>query len=186
MHLVSVLSAMLIFASTANGFLSPATIPRCSLTATKPCNKDDSSAYFSSADSSNNGGIDPSTIMDMDIVLFSFKSDESSTLQLGAMQEDGTLAPLSAWTDEYAFGEAIEFVVDEEDRWMKELEFENIIIHSILGDDVISYGSRQVGGGKGPGNPHGEESELLYYVENKVIDENSIDIVMKPDLEVQW
>jgi hypothetical protein len=40
-----------------------------------------------------------------------------------------------------------------------------IWIHSIVPQDALSYGSRQVGGGMGPGNPHGEESELLYYID---------------------
>jgi hypothetical protein len=43
-----------------------------------------------------------------------------------------------------------------------------------------------VGGGKGPGNPHGEESELLYYIDNRVVEENSIDVVLKPELEILW
>ena len=134
---------------------------------------------------SANEGVDPITLMDMDIVIFSKKSDAES-LHLGAMQEDGTLAPLSAWTTENAFGESIEFLVDEEDRWMKELDWDNVIIHTLLGEDLISYGSRQVGGGKGPGNPHGEESELIYYVERSVLDEKSVEIVLKPELETLW
>jgi hypothetical protein len=107
-------------------------------------------------------------------------------LYLGAVQEDETLAPLSAWTKEPAFGNSIEFIVDEKDRWMEDLKLENVNIISILGEDVISYSSRQVGGGKGPGNPHGEESELVYYVDNKVIEDNSIDIILKPELEILW
>jgi hypothetical protein len=50
----------------------------------------------------------------------------------------------------------------------------------------MSYGSRQVGGGKGPGNPHGEESELVYYIDSKVMAENSINVVLKPELELLW
>ena len=33
-----------------------------------------------------------------------------------------------------------------------------------------SFGLRQVGGGKGPGNPHGEESEFLYYIDRNVVE----------------
>jgi hypothetical protein len=123
--------------------------------------------------------------MDTDIVIFSLKSDPNA-IQLGAIQEDGTLAPLSAWTIESAFGESIEFLVCEEDRWIEELNMENVHVLSLLGEDVISYGTRQVGGGMGPGNPHGEESEQLYYIERKVIDEYAIDIVLKPELEIFW
>jgi hypothetical protein len=172
-----------ILISIVEGFLSP---PFSRQTSTKSFNEEYLSRHFNSADSTNDG-IDPNTLMDMDIVVFSSRSDTAaSVLQLGAIQEDGTLAPLSAWTEEFAFGEAIEFLVDEEDRWMKELEFDNIIIHRVLGQDLMSYGSRQVGGGKGPGNPHGEESEQLYYIEKKVMTDNSISVVMKPELEIQW
>jgi hypothetical protein len=138
------------------------------------------------AEEDDSVGLDPNTLMDMDIVIFSLKSNKELSLQLGAMQEDGTLAPLSAWTDEFAFGEMMEFLVDEEDRWKEELEFDNVIIHHLLREDVMSYGSRQVGGGKGPGNPHGEESELVYYIDSKVMAENSINVVLKPELELLW
>ena len=135
--------------------------------------------------SESSNSIDPINLMDMDIMIFSKKLDPGS-MQLGAIQEDGTLAPLSAWTTESAFGDSIEFLVDEEDRWMDELDLEKVNIISVLGEDLMSYGSRQVGGGKGPGNPHGEESEQLYYIDRKVIDDNAIDIVLKPDLEILW
>jgi len=146
-------------------------------------------------------------LMDMDIVLFSQKEQDTKDdlkdddddvnqmtnlpFQLGAIQEDGTLAPLSAWTLEEAFTdpngcETIEFVVDEDDRWQSRLEPANVVVHSLLDTDVISYGSRQVGGGKGPGNPHGEESELLYYVERDALDEMGVEVVVKPKLEILW
>jgi len=149
------------------------------------------------------------TLADMDIVLFSQTKQQDTTTttldddsnddpsntntryQLGAIQEDGTLAPLSAWTFEEAFTdpdglELMEFVVDEEDRWQTSLQPENVVVHSIVDADVIGYGSRQVGGGKGLGNPHGEESELLYYVEKGMLEELGVDVVVKPDLEILW
>ena len=59
-------------------------------------------------------------------------------------------------------------------------------VHSIVPQDRLSYGSRQVGGGMGPGNPHGEESELLYYVDRGVVEEDGIEVVVKPELEIFW
>ena len=50
--------------------------------------------------------------------------------------------------------------------------------------DVVSYGSRQVGGGKGPGNPHGEESEMLYYVDEKDLEDLTFPV--RPELEILW
>jgi hypothetical protein len=69
---------------------------------------------------------------------------------------------------------------------MDELDLGKVNVFSVLGEDLISYGSRQVGGGKGPGNPHGEESEQLYYIDRKVIDDHAITIVLKPQLEILW
>jgi hypothetical protein len=61
-----------------------------------------------------------------------------------------------------------------------------IWIHSIVPQDALSYGSRQVGGGMGPGNPHGEESELLYYIDQSILDRYDIEIIVKPELEIFW
>ena len=142
---------------------------------------------FSSNAESNEGAIDPSSLIDMDIVIYKIKDDPIPRKSyIGAMQEDMTLAPLSAWTTEPAFGESIEFVVDEEDRWMEKLDLDNVIIESLLSEDLFSYGSRQVGGGKGLGNPHGEESELVYYVENEVLKAKGVEIPIKPELEILW
>jgi hypothetical protein len=125
--------------------------------------------------------IDIDSLMDMDIVLFS--RQDSDKVELGAIQEDLTLAPLSAWTNEPAFDNFLEFLVDEEDRFPG-LKQGQVKIIQVLDQDVISYGSRQVHGGKGPGNPHGEESELCYYVDQSVL--SDVQIVVKPELEIFW
>jgi hypothetical protein len=36
----------------------------------------------------------------------------------------------------------------------------------------------------GPGNPHGEESELLYYVDSSIL--KDIEVTVKPELEIFW
>ena len=126
--------------------------------------------------------LDIDTLMDMDVVIYSLKSDPI-TERIGAIQEDGTLSALSVWSDEPAFGTSLEFLVDEEDRFPG-LTNEDCIVHRLIPQDCLSYGSRQVGGGKGPGNPHGEESELLYYVEEKMV--SNIKLSVKPELEILW
>jgi hypothetical protein len=123
-------------------------------------------------------------LMDMDIVLFS-RSGDSNKQELGAMQEDGTIAPISVWTLEPAYDTALAFVVDEVDRYPG-LTAETCEVIEILDENVIGYGSRQLFGGKGPGNPHGEESEQLYYVEQEVLESKEVEIVVKPELEIQW
>lgn len=122
--------------------------------------------------------------MDMDIVLFS-RSSGNDKQELGAMQEDGTIAPISVWTMEPAYGSSLAFVVDEVDRYPG-LTQDTCVVDEILDELVIGYGSRQLFGGKGPGNPHGEESEQLYYVEQETLESKGVEIVVKPQLEVQW
>ena len=134
---------------------------------------------------SSNDGVDFDSLMDMDIVLFSRRRNDSApaVVELGAIQQDGTLAPLSAWTEEFAFADSIEFVVDEEDRFPG-LTASDVKIIKVLDESVIGYGSRQVGGGMGPSNPHGEESELCYYVDTSVL--SDAQVVVKPELEIFW
>jgi hypothetical protein len=130
---------------------------------------------------SSSDEIDIDNLMDMDVIIFSKSS--SNSRYLGAVQEDGSIAPLSVWSLEPAFGEYLECLVDEHDRFPG-LSKDEITIHSLIANESISYGSRQVGGGKGPGNPHGEESELLYYVLKDDLD--GVDLTVKPELEILW
>ena len=144
--------------------------------------------------------------MVMDVVLFHRKtSSPQSKLELGAVQENGNVAPLSTWTLESAYetpaNDMMEFVVDEEDLFPG-LPAEECTVLMVLDGSVMGYGSRQVGGGKGPGNPHGEESEMLYYVDRGVVEgmyegdggssgdgeggEMKIDVVVNPNLEHIW
>lgn len=119
--------------------------------------------------------------MEMDILVFSRQG--SGAKELGAVQERGNIAPLSAWTTDHAYANSIEFVVAEEDM-VPGLEISDIIIHSVLPESLIGYGSRQVGGGKGPGNPHGEESEITYYVDQSALED--VTITINPELEITW
>ena len=154
---------------------------------------------------SSSEGIDFQTLMIMDVVLFQRRTnDDPSKLELGAVQENGNIAPLSTWTLESAYESSttdmMEFVVDEEDLFPG-LSSNEVTILKVL--DGINYGSRQVGGGKGPGNPHGEESELLYYVDRSLVEgeycfvdgseegnydrgKMTIDIVVNTNLEHLW
>jgi hypothetical protein len=127
--------------------------------------------------------LDFDSLLDMDIVVYSLSSNEKER-QLGAIQEDGSLAPLVVWTDEPVFGNSyLEFLVHDEDRFPG-LKAGDVILHSIIQEDALSYGSRQVGGGMGPENPHGEESELLYYVDQKMLE--GIEVKIRPELEIFW
>eukprot|EP00594_Rhizosolenia_setigera_P017685 CAMPEP_0178976948 /NCGR_PEP_ID=MMETSP0789-20121207/24175_1 /TAXON_ID=3005 /ORGANISM="Rhizosolenia setigera, Strain CCMP 1694" /LENGTH=156 /DNA_ID=CAMNT_0020666209 /DNA_START=165 /DNA_END=635 /DNA_ORIENTATION=+ len=156
---------------------------------------------MASNDDSTVEDIDLENLFDMDIVLFQRKANKKNEkLEIGAIQEDGLVAPISAWTLESAFpnSDTLEFLVDEEDRFPG-LTSEDIQIVKVIPENKISYGSRQVGGGKGPGNPHGEESEILYYVDRDALKSlcpstdgedkytmKDVEIVVKPELEILW
>mmetsp|Transcript_17870 Transcript_17870/g.28054 ORF Transcript_17870/g.28054 Transcript_17870/m.28054 type:complete len:205 (-) Transcript_17870:923-1537(-) len=139
-------------------------------------------------------------LMVMDVVLFQRRTTKNpSSIELGSVQENGNVAPLSTWTLESAYESALndmmEFVVDEEDLFPG-MSSEEITVLRVLDSDMIGYGSRQVGGGKGPGNPHGEESEIIYYVDRSVVegvysikgDEEllKIDVLVNSNLEHLW
>jgi len=156
--------------------------------------------FLSSSDSvSQSEDIDFESLMEMDIVLFSRASDNnkddsesnsSTSLEIGAIQEDGSLASLCVWTNEL-FGDvddsenggSMEFLVDEE---AEVVVINDVSIISLLPETDFYYGSRQVGGGMGPGNPHGELSEMLYYIDKQVIVENAVKFEVRPDLEIFW
>lgn len=121
-------------------------------------------------------------LMTMDVVIFS-ERNQSTKRKLGAVQDDGRITPLSVWTLEPAFANSLECLVDEEDLFPG-FQRDQVEVHAIVPQDLLSYGSRQVGGGMGPGNPHGEESELLYYVDRSLL--NDIEVTVKPELEIFW
>jgi hypothetical protein len=158
--------------------------------------------------------IDFQSLLVMDVVLFQRRvtnDDESCSsnnnnnnllLELGAVQENGNVAPLSTWTLDSAFttsnnNEMMQFVVDDKDIFPG-LSTQEVQVWKVLDGSVISYGSRQVGGGKGPGNPHGEESELIYYIDRNVVErkyarkietrstELSLSVVVNSKLEHLW
>jgi hypothetical protein len=174
--------------------------------------------------SSNNDDVKIEDLIDMDVVIYSLVENNhnnddgddcnnSNKLYFGAMQEDGIISPLSVWSTEPVYGESIEFLVDEEDRFsLQQKQFTSnsttststmatIRIHHLLTEAEVSYSNRQCQ--RGVGNPHGEESELLYYIPQNVIDQYNnqnqsdpqnpqtesqqmLHISIKPDLEILW
>lgn len=93
----------------------------------------------------SSAAVDADGLMDMDVVIYS--AADSDERCIGAVQEDGTIAQLSAWSFDPAFGDAVELLVDEEDR--PGYPGDQVVVHSIIPEESLSYGSRQVGGGKG-------------------------------------
>ena len=94
----------------------------------------------------SSSNVDFNSLMIMDVVLFQRNDSDNtnSKLELGAVQENGNVAPLSTWTLDASYtsstGEDIlEFVVDEEDMYPG-LSSNEVIIHKRID---VDYGSRQ-------------------------------------------
>jgi hypothetical protein len=130
--------------------------------------------------------VDVNSLMEMDVVVYSEnEGGKEGSKFLGAVQADGRVTPLSAWTEEPAFGDSLEFVVAEADLFPGfQQDDQRITIQSMVPEESLSYGSRQLFGGKGPGNPHGEESEVVYYVERSSL--RGVELRLKPELEILW
>mmetsp|Transcript_42359 Transcript_42359/g.83205 ORF Transcript_42359/g.83205 Transcript_42359/m.83205 type:complete len:234 (-) Transcript_42359:1509-2210(-) len=151
---------------------------------------------------SNADAIDPSTLFETDIVLYQVMPvHENPKINVGVIVDVVTaIHPVCSWTMESAYSESrphtIEFLMDEEVGTIPfavdgESDSGAIVLHVF---ENVDYGSRQVGGGMGPGNPHGEDSEDLYYIESDTIDEAvrnlsqgdakiTVDFVVRPELE---
>ena len=124
------------------------------------------------------------SLVEMDVVVYRHTNKMNTTTKylLGTVEEDGRLSPLSVWTTDPVFGTSLEFLVDEEDRYS--LDDQQIQIVHVLQESEVSYGSRQCQ--RGAKNPHGEHSELLYFVETSVIDKFGVKLLIKPELEILW
>jgi hypothetical protein len=133
----------------------------------------------------DDSNVDEHDLQEMDVVIFSYKRYPSSRKrQLGAVQEDGRITPVCVWTMEPAYGDSLEFLVHEND--LPGFAVQEVHIHSVVPQSALYYGSRQVGGGMGPDNPHGEISERLYYVDRSVVLKDDIEVVLRPELEIFW
>ena len=131
-------------------------------------------------------GPDFDSLIDMDVVVYSFVDDPLREKRFAAVQEDGILSPLSVWTTDCAFGNSIEFLVDEEERFklVDDMESRRIELHYLIDESSLSYGSRQCQ--RGVSNPHGEENELLYYIDKDIIERFDAKFDVKPELEILW
>ena len=89
-------------------------------------------------------------------------------MEIGAVQENGNVAPLSAWTLESAYAtganDMMAFVVDEDDQFPG-LSSDDIAVlgapSSWDGGSAVGYGSRQVGGGRDREIPTGRRANCF-------------------------
>jgi hypothetical protein len=156
-------------------------------------------------------GVDLSTLLEMDVVAYRTRDEGPSMLGAVVCHEGNTrlaVHPLCAWTLDSCFAgsDTLELLLDEEEAPMVlplptsplapvggggggsgdgggGASAAGLVVTAVL--EGVGYGSRVVGGGIGPSNSHGEESEDLYFVERGGLPAG-VDVVLRPELEVFW
>jgi hypothetical protein len=138
----------------------------------------------------------PPDLLDLlpgDLLVF---SQPPSPPSLGCLLTANTLQPLCLWSadlhksllerDVDARKQRAELVWDEEQA---ALALSSVRVHSVLPFELVQQSSRQVGGGMGPSNPHGEHVEDTFELElGCLMDEcpEEVELPLRPDREIFW
>ncbi|KAG8471204.1 hypothetical protein KFE25_009625 [Diacronema lutheri] len=99
---------------------------------------------------------------------------DGKRLGVGSVHQ-GQVFPLCKWS-----AEADEFLVDEDASPVDVAEAERL-----LDMGRVWFSNRLVGGGMGPGNPHGEESEDCWSLADVELSAETR-VVVRPEREVWW
>jgi hypothetical protein len=115
-----------------------------------------------------------------DLVEYRLSDGERARVQDGkrlgiGCVHDGSIHPLCKWS-----GETDEFLFDEDGTQVALDQAENL-----LDMNKVWYSNRLVGGGMGPGNPHGEESEDCWSLADVELSDETR-VVVRPEREVWW
>mmetsp|Transcript_6571 Transcript_6571/g.19489 ORF Transcript_6571/g.19489 Transcript_6571/m.19489 type:complete len:173 (-) Transcript_6571:241-759(-) len=117
-------------------------------------------------------------VFDGDLVEYKLPDEErgedGKILGLGTVHA-GEVHPICKWSDE-----CDEFLVDE---YAQVVPLERAV--KVLDMDKVWYSNRLVGGGMGPGNPHGEESEDCWSLQDAELSKETR-VVVRPEREVWW
>merc|ERR1712185_455049 len=107
--------------------------------------------------------------MPSDIILYRANKGGDNTLRLGSIDDREMVVPLCTWSTQHhavlsspsaaSSTEDIELVWDESDDAAEEVPLADVSVVHVLDYGIVDVGARQVGGGQGVGNPHGEHSE---------------------------
>uniref|UniRef100_A0A7S2SQQ3 Uncharacterized protein n=1 Tax=Rhizochromulina marina TaxID=1034831 RepID=A0A7S2SQQ3_9STRA len=113
-----------------------------------------------------------------DVVEYSLTEEEQlshagKTRGVASVLEDGRLQPLCVWQ-----AGSTEFVWDED---LTPFDAQGRVVRRL---DNVFYSQRLVDGGMGPRNPHGEESEDVFLVEEDLDDD--VFVQHRPDREIFW
>ena len=102
-----------------------------------------------------------------------YARNETGPAELGVIR-DGCLQPLCCWQE----ADPVELVWDEDEEPLASVyEVYNAV-------DAFPQ-QRLIDGGLGPNNPHGEESEDVYFVDRSDLSEGTV-VALREDREVWW
>ena len=101
------------------------------------------------------------------------RNETASVVELGVIR-DGCLQPLCCWQE----ADPVELVWDEDEEPLE-------TVHTVLNAVDAFPQQRLIDGGLGPNNPHGEESEDVYFVDRSDLSEGTV-VALREDREVWW
>ena len=102
-----------------------------------------------------------------------YARNETGPVELGVIR-DGRLQPLCCWQE----ADPVELVWDEDEEPLES-------VYDVLNAVDAFPQQRLIDGGLGPNNPHGEESEDVYFVDRSDLSEGTV-VALREDREVWW
>ena len=109
---------------------------------------------------------------EFDVVEYS-RNETASVVELGVIR-DGSLQPLCCWQE----ADPVELVWDEDEEPLES-------VYDVYNAVDAFPQQRLIDGGLGPNNPHGEESEDVYFVDRSDLSEGTV-VALREDREVWW
>ena len=109
---------------------------------------------------------------EFDVVEYS-RNETASVVELGVIR-DGSLQPLCCWQE----ADPVELVWDEDEEPLE-------TVHTVHNAVDAFPQQRLIDGGLGPNNPHGEESEDVYFVDRSDLSKDTV-VALREDREVWW
>ena len=101
------------------------------------------------------------------------RNETASVVELGVIR-DGRLQPLCCWQE----ADPVELVWDEDEEPLES-------VYDVLNAVDAFPQQRLIDGGLGPNNPHGEESEDVYFVDRSDLGADTV-VALREDREVWW
>ena len=109
---------------------------------------------------------------EFDVVEYA-RNETASVVELGVIR-DGCLQPLCCWQE----ADPVELVWDEDEEPLES-------VYDVYNAVDAFPQQRLIDGGLGPNNPHGEESEDVYFVDRSDLSAGTV-VALREDREVWW